>query len=542
MGKATTPSVIPARMLNEYAYCPRLAYLEWVQGEWADSADTLEGKHAHRRVEKGESSRPRIHNRSVQLTSHKLGVTAVVDIIEIDGSRARPVDYKKGKKPGVSEGAYEPERVQLCVQGLLLREQGFRCNEGVIYYANSKQRIRIRFTSALVARTLGLLAELRREFDAGRIPPPLEDSPKCPRCSLVKICMPEETRFLASGGRVRPLAVEDPQTFPLVVQQPGSSVRLDGEQLVVHCNGERVAAARLGETSQVVLMSGSSCSAAVINECCLRGIPVTHMSGTGWFYGITMGMIHKNVQIREEQFAAARDPERCLPVARSLVRSKIHNSRVHLRRNGNAPEAALEEMAGFASDAAAARTDETLLGIEGSAARVYFSHLSTMLKRPKQLPEFQFENRNKRPPTDPINALLSFVYTLLVKDWTVCLYSIGLDPMMGLYHKPRYGKPALALDLMEPFRPVIADSVVVGVLNNGEIAGDDFIEQMGSVLLKPAARKRLIGAYERRLAQEIVHPVFGYACTYRRIFEIQARLLGRYLLSEIPDFPRFEVR
>ena len=130
MGEPSIPSIVPARMLNEYAYCPRLAYLEWVQWEWADSADTLEGKHAHRKVEELEPSRPRVHNRSVQLTSEKLGVTAVVDIIETDGLRARPVDYKKGRKPGVSEGAYEPDRVQLCVQGLLLREHGYRCNGG----------------------------------------------------------------------------------------------------------------------------------------------------------------------------------------------------------------------------------------------------------------------------------------------------------------------------------------------------------------------------------------------------------------------------
>ncbi len=322
MAQAPAPSIIPARMLNEYAYCPRLAYLEWVQGEWADSADTLEGKHAHRRVAADASSRPRLHNRSVQLTSERLGVTAVCDIIETDGTRARPVDYKKGKKPGLSEGAYEPERVQLCVQGLLLREHGFRCNEGVIYYAGSRQRVRIRFSEKLVARTLELLAALRRDFDTGDIPPPLEDSPKCPRCSLVQICMPEEVRFLSKGGTVRPLAVDDPRTHPLVVQRPGSGVRLDGQQIIVYSDGDRVAAARTEETSQLVLMSGSSCSAAVIRECCMRGIPIAHMSGTGWFYGITIGMIHKNVQLREEQFAAARDPERCLMVARSLVRAK----------------------------------------------------------------------------------------------------------------------------------------------------------------------------------------------------------------------------
>jgi len=369
MPDAPIPSIIPARMLNEYAYCPRLAYLEWVQGEWADSADTLEGKHAHRKVDEGEPARPRLHQRSIQLTSERLGVTAVVDIIETDGSRARPVDYKKGKKPGTTEGAYEPERVQLCVQGLLLREHGYKCNEGVIYYVGSRQRVRVRFTPELVSRTLELVEALRRDFASGQIPPPLEDSPKCPRCSLVEICLPEEVRFLLKGGPVRPLAVADPHTFPLVVQQPGSGVRLDGEQLIVYADGKKVGQARLGETSQVVLMSGSGCSAAALHECCMRGIPVTHLSGTGWFYGVTLGMIHKNVQIREEQFAAARDPERCLPVARSLVRSKIHNARVLLRRNAEVCDGVLEELAVYAREATSAPSDEAPLAIEGSAAR-----------------------------------------------------------------------------------------------------------------------------------------------------------------------------
>ncbi len=113
---------------------------------------------------------------------------------------------------------------------------------------------------------------------------------------------------------------------------------------------------------------------------------------------------------------------------------------------------------------------------------------------------------------------------------------------MGFYHQPRYGRPALALDLMEPFRPVIAESVVIGAINNGEVAADDFYQRLGGVLLKPPARKRLIAAYQRRMGQEIQHPVFGYRCSYRRVFELESRLLARYLLGEIPELPGFRVR
>lgn len=539
---APLPELVPARMLNEFTYCPRLAYLEWVQGEWADNLETVEGKRAHGRVDQAEGERAEIHRRSVKLSSERLGLVAVVDLVESDGGRVRPVDYKRGKRPPVAGGAWEPEKVQLCVQGLLLREHGYECREGILYFVAAKQRVRVRFTDGLVARTLELLARMRTELGAGMIPPPLEDSPKCPRCSLVRICLPEEVGFLRRGGPVRPLVVAEEPRFPLVVQEPGATVRLSGERLHVETTEGVVARVRTGEVSQLVLMSGAHPTGAALRECCDRGIPIVHLSGSGWLHGLTHGFPSKNVELRIAQFAAARDGEASLQIARGLVAAKVHNTRVLLRRNGHPPREALQILARETTRAERTADAETLLGLEGSAARAYFGAFATMLKGAATDAGFDVAGRTRRPPTDPVNALLSFAYTLLVKDWTVVLYAVGLDPMLGFFHAPRYGRPALALDLMEPFRPVIADSVVVGVLNNGEIGGGDFYERHGAVLLKPPARKRLVAAYERRLGQEIRHPLFGYRCTYRRIFELEARLLGRFLLGEIASFPGFRIR
>jgi CRISPR-associated endonuclease Cas1 len=385
---------------------------------------------------------------------------------------------------------------------------------------------------------------MRRVLGAGTIPPPLEDSPKCPRCSLVSICLPEEVRFLRSGGaKPRPLAASDPATFPLVVQEPGAGVRLRGERLLVEAPGGGHAEARLVETSHLVLMGGARCSTPALHECCQRGIPVLHLSGTGWFYGITRGLDHKNVELRSEQFAAARDAERSLAIGRAVVAAKIRNARVLLRRNGEPSRHDLELLAGYARRALEAGDAEELLGLEGNAARTYYAGLPSMLKAGGDgFAGFAFEGRNRRPPRDPVNALLSFAYSLLTKDWVVTLTTVGLDPLMGFYHQPKYGKPALALDLMEPFRPVIADSVVVSAVNNGEVRPGDFFEREGGILLRPAARKRLIAAYERRLGQKVRHPLFSYRCTYRRIFELEARLLSRHLLGEIPTYRPFEVR
>jgi CRISPR associated protein Cas1 len=173
--------------------------------------------------------------------------------------------------------------------------------------------------------------------------------------------------------------------------------------------------------------------------------------------------VQQNVELRAAQFAAAGDGERSLALARRLVAAKIHNSRVLVRRNGEADETTLGQLRRQVGRAERATDLEQLLGCEGSAAQLYFSTFASMLKE-SALPAFDFTRRSRRPPEDPLNALLSFVYSLLTKDWTVVLHTVGFDPLMGFYHQPRYGKPALALDMMEPFRPVIAESVVIGAV------------------------------------------------------------------------------
>jgi CRISPR-associated endonuclease Cas1 len=155
---------------------------------------------------------------------------------------------------------------------------------------------------------------------------------------------------------------------------------------------------------------------------------------------------------------------------------------------------------------------------------------------------FDWPGRNRRPPTDPVNALLSFVYAMLTRAWTIQLSAVGLDAYRGFYHQPRYGRPALALDMMEPFRPLVADSAVLLAINNGEVGAGDILSRASAVALTPAGRRAIIATFERRLDQEITHPLFGYRVAYRRLFEVQARLLGRFLSGEIPDMPHITPR
>ncbi len=549
--------LLPARMVNEYEYCPRLAYLEWVQKEWADSSDTVEGKYRHRRVDRFGGNLPdpeqvaadeTFHARSITLSSNQLGVIAKLDLVEGEGNAVIPVDYKKGKRPHVARGAYDPERVQLCLQGMLLEEHGYECAEGILYYAESKERIRVIFDKELKNKTLSAVSSLRLMAAGKKMPPPLEDSPKCPRCSLVGICLPDEVNFLKyMKTPPRPLSVAQDDSLPVYVQANRASVKKAGETLEILVEDKLVKKARLPEVSQVVLMGNVYLTTPALCELMRREIPITWHSFGGWFLGHTIGTGHKNVELRTAQFKASFDEQVCLTLSKGFVRAKIQNCRIMMRRNWKLKDKPARLYRAFHQDAN--RSDRVssiteLLGVEGNAAARYFGEFQNLIKREKDTDQFifEFEKRNRRPPADPVNALLSYAYSLLTRTWTVTLTAVGFDAYRGFFHQPRYGRPALALDMMEPFRPLVADSTVLMAINNGEVRPGDFISAAGSFNLTPAGRKRFIGTFERRLSQEIIHPLFGYKISYRRLFEVQARLLARFLLGELIEFPQFTTR
>jgi CRISPR-associated protein Cas1 len=552
------PDLVPARMLNEHAYCPRLAYLEWVQGDFTDNADTLDGQFQHRNVnvetgslpDPDEPPRERLHARSVMLSAPGVGLVARMDLIEADGMRVTPVDYKRGRAPDVAEGAWEPERVQLCAQALVLEENGYQVDRGVLYFVLSKQRVEVPIDDELRARTRALLAELRATSESPEAPPPLIDSPKCPRCSLVGICLPDETNLLRGtddADRVRRLVPSRDDALPLYVQSAGAKVGRSGAELTVETRDGDKHTVRLGETSHVALFGAVQISTQAIQDLCGRGIPVVYLSSGGWFYGITRGLDHKNIELRRRQFAAAEDPQRTLQLAKRLVTIKIRNCRTLIRRNASDPPArVLERLKELAASADDVTSLESLLGVEGTAARAYFEAYGALFKPSSEgdasTLSFDFDGRNRRPPRDPVNALLSLGYAMLAKDVTIALQTVGFDPYLGFYHQPRYGRPALALDIMEEFRPLVVDSVVLSAVNTAAIKLSDFIRRGGAVTLTPAGRGKFLRAYERRMDEEVTHPVFGYRISYRRTLEVQVRLLARYLTGEIAEYPPFATR
>ena len=557
---STAPDLIPASMLAAYAYCPRLSYLQWVQGEFQDSAETVEGRHLHRWIDAEEDPIPEdfqpFHARSVSLSAPQAGVCCRIDLLEGDGSHVTPVEYKRGetRKGPAGPGIFEPHLIQLAAQCLALRENGFSCNEGMVYYIRSQERVPVKFDRQLLDRTLSLLADMRRAVQRGELPPPLENSQRCDRCSMAGICLPDEVNLLREMDaekeqnqesnpeeRIRMLLASRDDQVPLYVVGQGKTVRKRGERLEVWSYEEgKISEARIREISKVCLYGSAEITTPAMVELMQRNVPVLHFTHGGWFQGIALGMSHKNVQLRIQQFRWAEKEERSLAIARKIVSGKIENCRVLLSRNDKEiPGEVLESLKRLAAQAEGASQMQSLLGFEGAAAEVYFGRFGNMLKSSQN---FSFQNRNKRPPKDPVNSVLSYLYGVLAKELFSTVLAAGFDPYLGFYHQPRYGRPALALDMMEEFRPVIADSSALTLFNKEELAGNDFIRTGIGISLTPDARRKVIAGYERRMQSEVVHPIFGYRLSYRRILEVQARLLARVLSGEIKEYPAFVTR
>jgi len=551
------PDRVPARMLNEFIYCPRLFYLEWVDGVFEHNADTAEGAVVHERSDAGGGRAPSADladvaswegvARSVTLDAPTLGLIATIDVLEGDAGEVYPVDHKKGR-PRPDGSPWDPDRYQLAAQVLVLRENGYRVRGGFVSYRATRSRVWVELTPDLEHSVRERVSELRSVAAAPKPPPPLVDSKKCARCSLVGICLPDETNLLRSfeetERRPRRLIAARPNAQPLYVQDHDCTVGLKGGRVEVRKGEEVVASVRRIDLLEVALFGAARITSPALRDLAADGIPITHFTYGGWFKAITVGMETNNIGLRIEQFRAADDDGRSLELARRFVNAKIRNARVLLRRNGGDGCAeAVRELARLARAAERAPDVGNLLGIEGAAGRAYFGALATVLRgRSRRLPSLDFRQRTRRPPRDPANAALSFLYALLTKEATLAVRRVGFDPLLGFYHRPRFARPALALDLMEEFRPLIADSVLLTLVNGDRLRPSDFDERAGAVALNATGRRTVIAAFEQRMTTEVRHPTFGYKVTYRRALELQARVLAAALVGDIPAYRPFTTR
>jgi CRISPR-associated protein Cas1 len=568
--------LIPVRALNQVAYCARLYWLQYVEGLMVVNEHVEDGLVKHGRVnDPSLAGRPRkerdaIHTRSVSLASEQLGLTSKLDLIEEKADEVYPVEYKRSAAPTDANGQatyWDNDAIQLCAQGLLLEEHLQRpVPYGVLYYIGSKTRVKVPLDEALRQHTREAIERIRAIAAADQPPPPLppELTYRCRGCSLLTICQPEETRYLQEAGEAvapapRPASIsrvlpELAEGAVLYLQEQGSYVGKRSEHLVVSKERQEINRIPLAAVRQVVLFGNVQISTQALETLVDQEIPVVMLTPYGRFIGAMTPAPSKNVMLRVNQYRAFAEPAKALALAKAVVKAKIANQRVLLMRSLRGKAQEDDEPVRGSDDPAAvemarmlARVDEApdngvLLGLEGQAASMYFGSFGRLLHAPVPGSAFDFKARNRRPPRDPVNALLSFGYAMLAKDTFSAVLTVGFDPYLGFYHGGKHGRPSLALDLMEEFRAVIVDSVVLTLINNGMLTPADFVAWNGACQLTDAGRRTFLETYERRKATIVTHPLFGYRMSYGRMLEVQASLLAAYIRGDVPAYQGFTVR
>jgi len=336
----------------------------------------------------------------------------------------------------------------------------------------------------------------------------------------------------------------------LFVTTQGAYLSKDGEAVRVRVEGKTVLRVPLHNLGGIVTFGNVACSPFLMGFCGDRGVSLSFLSRHGRFLARIHGRTTGNVLLRREQYRRAEDGPRCAELARGIVVAKIANCRSVLgRAMRDHPELhgaeriqdARRRMAQLLCLAQRESDLDSLRGLEGSAGRVYFSVFGALVVHQKE--DFPFSGRSRRPPLDNVNALLSFVYTLVRHDVASALESAGLDPQVGFLHRDRPGRPGLALDLMEEFRAFLADRLVLSLVNLKQVQGAGFMRTASSgVVMDDRTRKRVLVAYQERKQDELAHPFLGEKTTVGLLFQLQALLLARYLRGDMDAYPSFVTR
>ena len=351
----------------------------------------------------------------------------------------------------------------------------------------------------------------------------------------------------------------------LYVTEPGAQVHKEANRLLVKKGGEVVDEIPIGNIDQVVLMGrGVGLTTSALHALTRRGVHIVYLTGSGGYVGEVKGKEHKHSRLRFEQAQWVADRQNALLTARSIVSGKIQNQRTLVQRHAsqeNWSQRALGGMDRMAQKAQRTHNVDELRGVEGQGAKEYFGIFRQILRPPADGRSWRFEQRAYYPPPDPVNAMLSFSYTLLLKDMTTACEMAGLDPGLGCLHEIDYGRPSMALDLIEEFRPIIADSIVLYAVNRPLVRLQDFEEVpfqkkvdpreipedildtgKRAVYLVGEARKEFLSVYEHRVNELAYYPATGEQRSYRDIFQLQVYHMARVILGEERSYQPFVVR
>jgi CRISP-associated protein Cas1 len=545
----TIEETIRVCALHAFAYCPRLFYLEEVEELYTQNAAVFAGRRLHEEIEKQEDE----EWLDLYLEDEILGLRGRVDALRTRDGKTIPYEHKRGRchrDENEQPQAWDSDKLQIFAYCHLLEvAMGIKVDEGRIRYHADNVMVRVPFDGAGKQWVKDSIQQARELRKSPCRPPVIEKEHLCSRCSLAPVCLPEEAR-LAHNKEWHPVRLfpQDDDRDIVHILEAGTRLGRTGERLKISRRDKTEEKVPIGQVSQVVLHSFSQISTQALHFLAYKDIGIHFVSGGGRYIG-SVDTRSGSIQRRTRQYQALSQPEFCLELAKKLVICRGEGQRKFLMRGKrkykgdiSELERSIAKMKAVLKQIPQIQSIESLLGIEGNLAALYFGALPNLLG--KNVPDsLLFSNRNRRPPKDRFNALLSFGYALLIKDVMNAILTVGLEPALGFYHQPRTQAPPLALDLMEIFRVPLVDMTVVTSIDRHQWEIEaDFDIRGQQVWLSDTGRRKFIDIYEKRKAESWKHPVTKYSLTYRRLLELEVRLLEKEWSGEGGLFGQLIVR
>lgn len=531
---------LPVRGIATFLFCPRLSYFQLIEKNEIVNEHVLEGRYIHTNIDKGNMNKTNI--RSFVLQDKDLGLSGVIDELIVQETEVIPVEYKKGKPHKIyieNEVYYVPweeDYVQLGLYVEMLRNQGKKVNRGYFYYHESNQKIEMIYDDEIKEKVLSTLNSVKEMVSSGKIPAPLINDSRCHGCSLNPICLPDEINQTKNNEIPTMRRIWPPRTDGILifVQQQEAKIGLKGDSLIVfNKEGVQMSTLPMAQIDCISLYGNVQITTQALVKIKKENIPLVFCSMAGkMIVGTNTGKsLNKHLLLKQLQFSM--DEEITLIVARKIIEAKVKNQRTLIMRHVSSIQDTKDILKKIVGDISKTFDVNTLRGLEGSAARQYFAQFGKAFNDPWGTENFL---RRKRPATDPINAVLSFAYTMLANENKTACEIANLNSSLGIIHGERTGDMALALDLMEPFRPIIADSLVLTLFNRKQLTKKHFIQSGYGCLLTDEGRKIFFTEYAKKMNEEVTHPYFGYKLTYRRMIVLHALMLASYIRGDIQNF------
>jgi CRISPR-associated protein Cas1 len=552
------PQPLRIMSLHALAYCERLFYLEEVENLRIADERVYAGRRLHVELERLEDEDEWLR---LNLESERWGLMGKVDCVRRRDGMLIPYEHKRGRSAVSATGlpeAWASDRLQVIAYAAMVEEHsGRKVTEGRIRYHASNVMVRVPIDDEALEDLTKAIARARELQDTVERPPVTDNERLCVKCSLAPVCLPEEARLASLLSNPPRIELETPQLklFPadddrrtLHVVTQGARVGRRGDRLEVSAKDEPSQLHPVHEIGQVVLHGYAQISTQALRFCGQQEIGV-HWVTTGGQYMGAWSSGTGSVQRRIRQYKALTDPALCLRLAAKLAEARARGQLSFLLRASREAgrdsvevREAISSMRKLLSPMLRAATISSLRGYEGSIGAHYFRALPQLIVA-EAGEEMKPDGRNRRPPKDRCNALLSFGYSLALKDVMNAILIVGLDPALGFYHQPRSQAPPLALDLLELFRVPLVDLPVIASINRRQWdAEEDFAIAGEQVWLSDEGRRKFIAIYERRKADHWRHPVIRRSLSYSRLIELEVRLLEKEWMGEGGLFARMRLR